>query len=82
MITEAILSFFFNLIRYVFELLPDFSWSLDAGAASYFMSILEVVCYMLPIDTFVSIAGITIDLIIFRIIVSVIRTLWDIVPFL
>lgn len=81
MISEALFSFFFSLLRVIFELLPDFSWSLDTSAGSYFMSILEVVCYMLPVDTFVTIAGITLDLIILRIIVAVLRTVWDLLPF-
>ena len=81
MITEAILTFIFGVLRVVLNLLPSYSWSLDSSAASYFFSIVSVVSYMLPMNTVSLIAGITIDLIIFRIIVSAIRALWDLRPF-
>ena len=82
MITQAILTFFFNLLRLILGVLPDFSWSLDTSAGSYFFSIVSAVSYMLPMNTVVMIAGITIDLLLFRIIVSIFRTLWDLIPIL
>ena len=82
MITESILSFIFGMVRVVFGLLPDISWSVDSGAASYFIGIVQVVSYMLPVSTVTTIIGITIDLLIFRILVSVFRTIWDLIPIL
>ena len=82
MITQAILSFVFSLLRLVLDILPDFSWSLDTSAGGYFLSIVSLVSYMLPVDTITLIIGITLDLLLLRIIVAGIRTLWDLIPIL
>ena len=82
MITQAILSFIFSLLRVVLDILPDFSWSLDTSAGSYFLSIVSLVSYMLPVDTVTMIIGITLDFLLLRIIIAGIRALWDLIPIL
>lgn len=80
MISESILRLTFGCVRAVLGVLPDISWSVDSGAASYFLSILQVVNYMLPFNTVIAIVGITLDLFVFRIMVAIFRTLWDLIP--
>ena len=70
----------FRILDFGLSLLPDISWSVDSGAMSYFISLLRVVFYLLPMDTVVVIVSIIISFTTWRIIVTLIRTLWDLLP--
>lgn len=70
----------FRILDLGLSLLPDISWSVDSGAMSYFISLLRVVFYLLPMDIVVVIVSIIISFTTWRIIVSLIRTLWDLLP--
>lgn len=80
MVSEFFLNIIFNLLEWMLELLPEVSWSVNTSAFTYFMSIVDVVCYMLPVNTIITIAGIVIDLMIFRIVIAIVRTVWDLLP--
>ena len=81
MISEFFLNIVFGIVSGFFALLPDFSWSVETSAFSYFMSILKVAGYMFPWGTVVAIASLIVGLSIFRVAISFIRTVWDLLPF-
>lgn len=81
MITEFFLNLIFNIVSGFFDLLPDFSWSVDTSAFQYFLSILKIAGYVFPWDTVVSICGVIISISIFRVVVSFIKTIWSLLPF-
>ena len=82
MIYEGLFSILFTVLEWVLPLLPDVTWSVDSSALSYFVGLLEVVFYLLPMYTVGRIVGIIVSVTTFRIIVSLLRTLWDVLPVL
>lgn len=82
MITEAILNILLLPFTLVMELIPDFSWSLEAEMFTIVDEFFRVVCYILPMDTIVSILLLVVALNVFRIFVSLIKTIWQLMPFM
>lgn len=80
MIADGMYGIIFTLLDKILALLPDVSWSVDSGAMSYFISMLQVVFYLLPMDTVVQIVGIVITITVFRILVALVRTVWAVLP--
>ena len=59
----------------------SFSWTLDTSPyLSTLSSILAVVCYVLPIAQLSPIIVIFVASMVFRIIVSIIKTIWSLIP--
>ena len=81
MISELILTAVFGIVDRFLSLLPEFTWNVDTGWWGYARSVLDVVAYLLPIDTVVSVIAITVGLMIFRIVIAFIKTVWDLLPF-
>lgn len=81
MIIEAILNVMFNFLSGLFGLLPDISWDVSTSAFEYFLDIVRVVGYLMPIKTVSTIITLIVALTVFRIIIAVIKTVWDLLPF-
>lgn len=81
MIGEFFLNIVFGIVSGIFELMPDFSWSVETTAFEYFMDILGLVGYMFPWNTVVAIVSLIFGLSIFRVVISVIKSIWDLLPF-
>lgn len=80
MITEGLINIFFGIVSGIFTLLPEVSWSVDTSAFEYFLSILKVAGYVFPWSTVVAIALIVFSISIFRIVISFVKTIWDLLP--
>lgn len=80
MIFDGLYGIIFAVLEWILPLLPDVTWSVDSSALSYFFGIVETVFYLLPMYTVARIVTIIISLMSFRIFVSLIRTVWDILP--
>ena len=80
MIFDGMYGILFSLLDEILAVLPDVSWSVDSGAMSYFISMLQVVFYLLPMDTVVQIVGIVVTITVFRILVALVRTVWAVLP--
>ena len=81
MIIEGIFDFIFGLANVLFEFLPDIEIGFGTGFNT-FLSIVSSVAYLLPMNTILIMFGIIISLMIFRIVVSVIKTIWQLLPIL
>lgn len=82
MIIEALIDMLFALLNSFFEQLPDISWEVDNSFLDVFLDVLRMVCYLLPMDTVVSIIGLIVSITIFRIVISLIKTIWELIPLL
>lgn len=82
MVFQAIFDVFFGVANTILTLLPSISWNVNDGAIDSFFDILGSVCYLLPMGTVVSVIGVIVLLNIFKIIISLLKTLWDIIPIL
>lgn len=82
MILEAIFDLLFMVLDFVMGLLPFFDIPVDYTALTDFIGIVKSVSYFLPMDTIGTLFGITIAVMSFRIIVSVVKTIWELIPLL
>jgi len=82
MIGEFVLNIVFSIVSGFLSLLPDFEFAVDSSAFDYFLGIVRVASYMLPMGTVSIILGLIVHLTIFRIVISFIKTIWDLLPVL
>lgn len=80
MVGEFMFNLVFGILKGLLSLLPDITWVVDNNAISTFLDIVSVVLYLLPINTVFAILTIVVALNIFKIIVSIVKTIWDLLP--
>lgn len=80
MVTEFIIDLVYNIVSGLLSILPDISWDVDSSIFSYFIGILQAAGYMLPMGTVSTIVGLIVSLTVFRIVISLVRTIWDLLP--
>lgn len=80
MVTEFVIDLIYKIVSGLLTLLPDFSWDVESSVFSYFIGILQAAGYMLPMDTVGIIVGLIVALTTFRIVISIIKTIWDLLP--
>lgn len=81
MITEGILNVFFAVLSGFFTLLPEISWNVKPDSFSAFFEIIRFAGYLLPMDTVFMILSAIISFTMFRIVISLIKTIWGLLPF-
>ena len=81
MISEFFLNIIFKFLSGMLNLRPDVSWSVDTTAFSYFLDIVRIVGYLVPAQTVYAIITLIVAFTVFRIIISLIKTIWDLLPF-
>lgn len=79
MISEFFINIGFKVAEWFFALLPDFEWSVTSSAWTSAKSILNGVCYFLPLDTVTAIISIIVSLAMVRISIKFIRTILEII---
>lgn len=80
MISEFFLNIIFSLVSGMLNLLPDISWSVETSSFTFFLDIIRIAGYMLPIDTVISIVAIIVDLTLIRIAIAIPKAIWDLLP--
>lgn len=80
MVTEGIINLVFGIVEGLLSLLPDISWNVDGTVFDIFFDVLEMVCYLLPMGTVFAIFLIVVGLTMFRVVISLIKTIWDLLP--
>lgn len=81
MIVEGITDLIFNIVQGMLSMLPDIKWDVDNSVFSIFFDVLEMVCYLLPMPTVLTILSFVIMINMFKIVISIIKTIWDLLPF-
>lgn len=81
MITEFLLDLAFGILSGLFSLFPDISWSVPVSVVSGVTQFFHVIFYIVPMQTVFSIAALVIALHSFRIVIALVKTLWDVLPF-
>lgn len=82
MIVEGIINLVFIPLNGLLILLPDVSWDVSSTVFTKFFEILRMACYFLPMTTVAIIFGMIIAINTFKIVISLIKTLWQLLPFL
>ena len=80
MIGEFLLNIVFNIVSGFLSLLPSIDFSVDSTVFEYFLGIVRVAGYMLPMGTVSAILSLIVNLTIFRIVIAFIKTIWDLLP--
>lgn len=80
MITSALINGLLSIVGGFFSILPDISWNVQSGNFQTFLDIVGSIAYLLPLGTINSILSLTIGFFIFRSIVSLIKTIWELLP--
>lgn len=80
MISEFFINIIFGLVEGMFTLLPDVTWSVKTTFFDYLISFIRMAGYLLPWGTVTTICGLIVALSIFRIIISIVKTIWDLLP--
>lgn len=85
MVVEKIIDFLFLVVKGLLSLLPSMSYTASLaskwGSFTTFWSYVQMVAYLLPLSTLISIVTLVIAISLFRLAVSVIRAVWDLLPF-
>lgn len=80
MISEFIIDILFSILSGLLSILPDISWSVDVSRFSTFFQIIGVAGYLLPMDTIITLVGLVMAITLFRIVISIVKTIWDLLP--
>ena len=81
MIIEALINLGLLITKIFFSMLPDFEWSVASSSWSAAKSILDGVCYFLPLDTVTAIIGLIIGLALLRVTLKFISMVLGLIPF-
>ena len=82
MVTEGIFNFLFGALEMMMTFFPFFNIEIDFDTIQVFFDIVKSISYLLPMDTIVDLIQITIAVMGFRIVISSIKTIWNLIPLL
>ena len=74
------LNIIFQLLEWLLRMLPEISFSADWGTTSTFFGVVRCVLYMLPLNTISAIVGLLLAISGFRVIIAIVKTIWDLLP--
>ena len=80
MISEFLLNIVFQIVNGLLSLLPSISVPTTMARDSTFFGMVRCVLYLLPLDTVGVIVGLLVAITGFRIVISIIKTIWDLLP--
>ena len=80
MITEAILTLVLDVVHSILDIVPDIDLQTLGNVAASGVQYLEAAFYILPMGTVFTIISLLVVLQGFRIAVSVIKTIWALLP--
>lgn len=80
MISEFFLTIIFKLVEWILTPLPEITVSADWGVTSTFFGAVRSILYLLPLGTIGTIIGLLITISGFRIFISIVKTIWDLLP--
>ena len=82
MITDAFITLIYDAFMYFLGGYEPLQFNVDTTIFRTFSDFLAFIFYILPIDGLLPIVTIFIGLMVFRIIISVVKTIWDLLPIL
>lgn len=80
MIVEKLLDIFFGFINTIFSYLPVMQFDIDTSVLEGLYDILSLCLYFFPWAQVSPILAIIVVLQVWRIVITLIRTLWDLLP--
>ena len=80
MIVDWIINFVFNVVNLLLAPVTTIGWGLSLAFASPLGSILAVIYYVLPISQLSPIIMVIVTLFVFRAVIALIKTIWQLLP--
>lgn len=82
MISEFFIDSGFSVIEGILEKMPDISWDVNTSAWQYLKDYIDMICYLLPLDTITAIISLIIGVTIVRILIAFAGIFKRIIPFI
>lgn len=80
MISEFFLSIIWAIIKPFLDMLPTVQWTVEYSAYATFLDILDAIAYLLPVADVAAMIAIMFGVHLVRIVISFIKTIWDLLP--
>lgn len=80
MIVEFLLNVVWVLIKPLLDLLPAITIDIGSDTIGVFVGAVKAACYLLPMKDILVMISIVIAITVFRIIISLIKTIWEMLP--
>lgn len=80
MIIEGIFIIIFGVLDFIIGLLPFSDISFSSAPFQSALDIIKSLAYFLPFETVYDILGLVFCIMMFRIVVSIIKTIWQLLP--
>lgn len=81
MVTFGLITIVLSLAKPILGLLPDIAFSVDSTAYQTFLEIVNGIVYLLPSSTVLEIIGLICAIWIFKIVITIPKVIWDLIPF-
>lgn len=82
MIIELLLNILFGIVNVILSPISLLGWGFDFALCSPLGDILKVVYYVLPISKLSPIITFIVAMFIFRAVIALIKTIWELIPIL
>lgn len=82
MITDFIIQLIFKIFMFFVDGKEPLRFNIDSSVYEYIKDFVAFIFYILPIEGLKPIFSIIVSIIVFRITISVIKTIWNLVPIL
>ena len=82
MVTELLFDFLFDILFSLLEKLPDYNIEIPETAITSALDWIRLAGYLLPMDAILNCFQIILYLALFRIVISLVKTIWEIIPIL
>ena len=84
MIWTFLINALWNVVVWMFDSfgLGSVEWAADSDIIATFSVFIRMVCYFLPMDTVVLILGLIVSFAVFRVVIRLIKTIWELLPFI
>lgn len=80
MISEFLINIVWLIVKPLIDLLPNLEMVVEYSSFAVFLDIVSAVCYLLPMSDIVVMVGIVIAITVMRIVISFIKTIWELLP--
>lgn len=82
MITDAVINIIYDIFMFLLGGYQPLAFNMDTTVFRTFSDFLAFIFYILPIQGLLPIVTIFVSIMMFRIVISVIKTIWDLLPIL
>ena len=80
MISEFLMGIVFNLIEGALSILPNWNFNVESAFLTSAFDMIRIAFYLLPMGTIVTMISMIVFFNTFKIVISILKTIWEILP--